>query len=209
MFCSATRIYLLCLVTVGMLLVDACDARRRHKLPRRNSAPFQLHPDRLLISDDDDRSNATHDVIDRQANEQDSHASHAVTSVRQGMHGKRRHVPDDMIVGSKRAITIAKMDYLRKNWCKTEKFVQVIRVEGCLKRKITNRFCYGQCNSFFIPKMSKSDKLSAAFENCATCKPKEWDWVTVTLRCPGKLPNLQRKRIKSVKRCKCMSQNIS
>ena len=113
-----------------------------------------------------------------------------------------------MIKGSKKAITIARMDYLRKDWCKTEPFMQVVRVEGCLKRKIQNRFCYGQCNSFFIPKLSKSDKLSAAFQNCSTCKPKSWDWITITLRCPGLTPNVQRKKIQRVKHCKCMAQSI-
>ena len=196
-----------CCLLLLMALLSQCQCRRRQRPSRRRSGPFQLHPDNLLIShDNESKRNATHDVIQNAASalESDSRGQ----QIQQGMNGRRRHVPNDMIVGSRKAITIAKMDYFRENWCKTEQFVQVVRVEGCLKRRITNRFCYGQCNSFFIPKLSKSDRLSAAFENCATCKPKDWDWVTITLRCPGKVPNLLRKRIQSVKRCKCMSQNI-
>lgn len=61
---------------------------------------------------------------------------------------------DRIITGSKRAATITVKEYLRKDWCKTKPFQQVIHEPGCHRRRIMNRFCYGQCNSFFIPSTS-------------------------------------------------------
>lgn len=115
-----------------------------------------------------------------------------------------RNSKNKLIRGSKNVVTLTRMKYLRKDWCKTELFTQVIREEGCLKRKIINRFCYGQCNSFFIPKSNKVDDLSPAFQSCSNCLPKKWSWVSFTLRCPGARPHIKHKKIQVVKQCRCM-----
>ncbi|XP_062551254.1 uncharacterized protein LOC134216364 [Armigeres subalbatus] len=59
---------------------------------------------------------------------------------------------DKLLKSSKNALVVTRKEYLKKDWCKTEPLVQRIREEGCLSRTIINRFCYGQCNSFYIPK---------------------------------------------------------
>ena len=113
------------------------------------------------------------------------------------------------IRGSRRAFAITKTDYLKKDWCKTEPFKQVIRARGCRRRKIINRFCYGQCNSFFIPKHSRRDGEASAFRSCGFCKPKVTSWITVTLVCPGQQPAFRRKRVLRIKECRCMAQTLN
>ncbi len=120
----------------------------------------------------------------------------------------RTTVGDQIIYGSRKAFTVTKLEYLKKEWCKTEPLKQVIREEGCLQRTVVNRFCYGQCNSFFIPKSNKKDLESAAFKSCSFCKPKRYSWITVTLRCPTRKPKFKRKRIQMIKQCKCMAQKL-
>ncbi|CAH1791611.1 unnamed protein product, partial [Owenia fusiformis] len=112
------------------------------------------------------------------------------------------------IYGSRKAMTVTKKSYLKKEWCKTEPLQQVIREEGCLKKTMVNRFCYGQCNSFFIPKSNKKDLESASFKSCSFCKPKRYSWIVVTLTCPKLKMKFKRKRIQRIKECKCMAQKL-
>ena len=133
---------------------------------------------------------------------------------------------DKILKSSKNALFVTRKEYLKKDWCKTEPLVQRIREEGCLTRTIMNRFCYGQCNSFFIPKSPKrrrsqarlnhykrnphqdfedEDLTGAVFQSCAFCKPKKYVWVTIVLRCPSLIPNIRKKRIQRIKKCGCMA----
>lgn len=113
-----------------------------------------------------------------------------------------------LIHGSKNAVTITKKEYLKKDWCKTEPFQQVVEADGCIQKRITNRFCYGQCNSFFIPKTDKEDEDASSFRSCAYCTPKVAEWVTIVLRCPSRTPPFKRKRVQIVKQCKCMAVKL-
>lgn len=134
---------------------------------------------------------------------------------------------DKLLKSSKNALIVTRKEYLKKDWCKTEPLVQRIREEGCLSRTIINRFCYGQCNSFYIPKSPKrkrknsgpnkprvseefedEDLTEAAFRSCAFCKPKKFTWITVTLRCPSMVPQLRKKRIQRIKQCKCIAEPL-
>jgi len=99
-----------------------------------------------------------------------------------------------------------------------------ISQEGCLKSRILNRFCYGQCNSFFIPKseepeivfsntdrvdaFASSDYLTGHFRSCAVCTPKVAEWAVVVLRCPSLTPPFRRKRVRIVRQCKCMALKL-
>lgn len=132
---------------------------------------------------------------------------------------------DKLLKSSKNALYITRKEYLKRDWCKSEPLVQRIREEGCLTRTIINRFCYGQCNSFYIPKSPKrkrrhpTDSLShdfededltgPAFKSCSFCKPKKFTWITVTLRCPSLEPQLRRKRIQRIKQCKCIAETFN
>lgn len=128
---------------------------------------------------------------------------------------------DKVLKSSKNALVVTKKEYLQKDWCKTEPLVQKIKEEGCLTRTIINKFCYGQCNSFYIPKNPKrrhskkklmeesedEDLNGAAFKSCSFCRPKKFTWITVIMRCPGLTQQFKKKKIQRIKQCKCISGN--
>ncbi|CAB1413972.1 unnamed protein product [Pleuronectes platessa] len=108
---------------------------------------------------------------------------------------------DEVLESSQEALHVTERRYLRLDWCKTQPLKQTIREEGCLSRTIINRFCYGQCNSFYIPRHVYQDGI--AFESCSACKPKTFSTVTYTLFCPGLTPSTRKKRVQRVKQCRC------
>ena len=121
--------------------------------------------------------------------------------------GRKQRRP---IRGSRKAVVVTKKTYLKKEWCKTQPLKQVIRMRGCLRTKILNNFCYGQCNSFFIPKKARRDKDAEAFLSCGFCRPRRFRWILVTLRCPSaKGLRFKRKRVQYIKKCRCMAQDVS
>ncbi|KAK7907586.1 hypothetical protein WMY93_016198 [Mugilogobius chulae] len=112
---------------------------------------------------------------------------------------------DEVLESSQEALYVTERRYLRTDWCKTQPLKQTIREEGCLSRTIINRFCYGQCNSFYIPRHVYQD--GGAFQSCSACKPKTFSTVTYTLYCPGQTPSTRKKRVQRVKQCRCTTIN--
>ncbi|XP_041814959.1 gremlin-1a [Chelmon rostratus] len=108
---------------------------------------------------------------------------------------------DEVLESSQEALHVTERRYLRLDWCKTQPLKQTIHEEGCLSRTIINRFCYGQCNSFYIPRHTYQE--GDVFQSCSACKPKTFSTVTYTLFCPGQTPNTRKKRIQRVKLCRC------
>uniref|UniRef100_A0A8R1DU14 Bursicon n=1 Tax=Caenorhabditis japonica TaxID=281687 RepID=A0A8R1DU14_CAEJA len=117
---------------------------------------------------------------------------------------------DRVLDGRKHALLqLADPDALNMNQrCDGQKFKQRIRVDGCLTKVVVNRLCHGTCASIFIPRMH-SKKLKAAFRSCAACAPAEYDYVDITLDCPGRNPPTATKTIVKVKSCKCREVRIS
>ncbi|XP_013999255.1 gremlin-1 [Salmo salar] len=113
---------------------------------------------------------------------------------------------DEVLESSQEALHVTERRYLKLDWCKTQPLKQTIHEEGCLSRTIINRFCYGQCNSFYIPRHIYED--DGAFQSCSTCKPKTFTTVTYTLICPGKSPSSRKKRVQRVKTCRCASIDL-
>lgn len=128
-----------------------------------------------------------------------------------------------VLKSSKNALFVTKKEYLKKDWCKTEVLVQKVKEEGCYTRTIINRFCYGQCNSFYIPKNPKkrgrrkvvdSDESEEeyfdgpAFKSCGFCRPAKYTWITVILRCPSMTPQFRKKRVQRIKTCKCTPADV-
>ncbi|XP_055376611.1 homeobox protein 5-like [Condylostylus longicornis] len=65
---------------------------------------------------------------------------------------------DQILKTTNDGVYLTKKEFLQKDWCKTEPLIQRIRESGCISRPFVNHFCYGQCNSFFIPKEPKETK---------------------------------------------------
>lgn len=123
---------------------------------------------------------------------------------------------EDVLESSQEALHVTERRYLKMDWCKTQPLKQTIREEGCLSRTIINRFCYGQCNSFYIPRhvyregttTEEVEEVDGAFQSCATCKPKTFTTVSYTLVCPGRTPGTRKKRVQRVKQCRCTTIDL-
>ena len=103
--------------------------------------------------------------------------------------------PDDEIF-------IMRKSDLRSDWCKTRPLKQTIKVPGCLPVQVMNNFCYGQCNSLYIPNHASEQPL---FESCTTCMPQRSFTKTVTLRCPSLPVKFRKHRYLHSKKCRCTS----
>ncbi|KAM9356393.1 gremlin-1 [Pholidichthys leucotaenia] len=110
---------------------------------------------------------------------------------------------DEVLESSQEALHVTERRYLKRDWCKTQPLKQTIHEEGCVSRTIINRFCYGQCNSFYIPRQEEG-----AFQSCSFCKPKRFTTMTFTLNCPDQQPPTKKKRIQRVKHCRCVSIDL-
>ncbi|XP_073493656.1 gremlin-1 isoform X1 [Phyllobates terribilis] len=115
-------------------------------------------------------------------------------------------VGEEVLESSQEALHVTERKYLKRDWCKTQPLKQTIHEEGCNKRTILNRFCYGQCNSFYIPRHIRREEGS--FQSCSFCKPKKFTTMVVTLNCPELQPSTKKKRITRVKQCRCISIDL-
>uniref|UniRef100_A0A673C2Q3 Gremlin-1 n=1 Tax=Sphaeramia orbicularis TaxID=375764 RepID=A0A673C2Q3_9TELE len=100
---------------------------------------------------------------------------------------------DEVLESSQEALHVTERQYLKRDWC-------------CVSRTIINRFCYGQCNSFYIPRHIRREE--GAFQSCSFCKPKRFTTMTFTLNCPDQQPPTKKKRIQRVKQCRCISIDL-
>uniref|UniRef100_A0A8D0CEE1 Gremlin-1 n=1 Tax=Salvator merianae TaxID=96440 RepID=A0A8D0CEE1_SALMN len=121
--------------------------------------------------------------------------------------GKVKSPPgDEVLESSQEALHVTERKYLKRDWCKTQPLKQTVHEEGCISQTIINRFCYGQCNSFYIPRHVRREEGS--FQSCSFCKPKKFTTMWVTLNCPELQPPRKKKRITRVKECRCISIDL-
>ncbi|XP_068906942.1 DAN domain family member 5-like isoform X1 [Tenebrio molitor] len=169
-----------------------------------------------LLDEERSRENPRVDInlFLRRNNHSDPYRSTELLQDLRGFNGRK------LLKSSKNALFVTKKEYLQRDWCKTEPLIQKVKEEGCLTRTVINRFCYGQCNSFYIPKNPKrrhkhseetedEDQNGPAFKACAFCRPSKFTWVTITLKCPSMTPPFRKKRVQRIKQCKCTAVNVN
>ncbi|XP_054167815.1 gremlin-1-like [Oppia nitens] len=100
---------------------------------------------------------------------------------------------------------IGRVPNMRRNFCQTVPYKQKIQEPGCISRTILNAYCYGSCNSFFIP-ANGNDSLP--FSSCAFCLPRRYRWQTVRLKCPDSVPAIKRKKVQIVSKCRCQTETL-
>lgn len=83
---------------------------------------------------------------------------------------------------------------LKPDACRAYSFKEKIRHRGCNNVTIENNMCYGQCNSFYIPKR---------FVSCSYCAPSRMEIYEIRLECPGQNPDFVLKKVPIVKECAC------
>ena len=69
----------------------------------------------------------------------------------------------------------------KQEFCKTVPYKQKISESGCESKTIINSYCFGACNSFYIPSDGNN---SLPFTSCSFCLPRRYRWTTIRLRCP-------------------------
>ncbi|KAB1258857.1 Gremlin-2 [Camelus dromedarius] len=114
----------------------------------------------------------------------------------------------EVLSSSQEALVVTERRYLRRDWCKTQRLRQTVREEGCHSRTVLNHFCYGQCNSFYIPRPGGEGEGSGSFQSCAFCRPQRAAALLVELQCPSRDPPVRLRKIQKVKQCRCMSVNL-
>ncbi|KAM3863310.1 gremlin-2-like [Diretmus argenteus] len=132
----------------------------------------------------------------------------------------------EVLSSSREALVVTERRYLRRDWCKTQPLRQTVSEEGCRSRTVVNRFCYGQCNSFYIPRhmgpslghgqnrgpgsgRGSHNKVQEPFQSCSFCRPHRITQLTVQLDCPGLQPPFRHRKVQRVKQCRCMSVDVS
>lgn len=120
--------------------------------------------------------------------------------------GEKSDGPPLMSGNSKNQLTLTLMGKFKNTWCKTETFQQLIKEPGCLPTEVLNRFCYGQCNSFYIPRTLRKRTKRKVFKSCGVCKPKRTHISIVVLKCPGRKKGYKHKKVRTVKECQCMER---
>lgn len=128
----------------------------------------------------------------------------------------------EVLSSSREALVVTERRYLRRDWCKTQPLRQTVSEEGCRSRTVVNRFCYGQCNSFYIPHLmgpssnrgpgssrKNHNKVQEPFQSCSFCRPHRFTQLTVQLDCPGLQPTFRHRKVQRVKQCRCMSVDVS
>ncbi|VDD92723.1 unnamed protein product [Enterobius vermicularis] len=96
-----------------------------------------------------------------------------------------------------------------RNNCKAQQFKQRIRMDGCITKTITNKFCHGTCLSFFIPRLRpRKLKLRSIFHSCSACAPSEYDLVNVKLECPELDTKSVVRQVYKIKKCSCKSVEV-
>ncbi|XP_059375608.1 gremlin-2-like [Carassius carassius] len=150
-----------------------------------------------------------------------SSPTHTLASLPQHTSARRQKGKHDMLSSSREALVVTERKYLKSDWCKTQPLRQTVSLEGCLSRTVINRFCYGQCNSFYIPrhltsqtshrsrKSSSMPDHNTPFQSCAFCRPSRITTVTVRLHCPGLQPPYRQRKVQRIKQCKCVSVNVN
>ncbi|XP_040202429.1 DAN domain family member 5 [Rana temporaria] len=69
---------------------------------------------------------------------------------------------------------------LKRSRCNAMPFVQNIYRENCAPIRIPNKFCFGQCNSFYVPGWPA--RLS---QPCTSCSPIKSRRISIPLQCRG------------------------
>lgn len=146
-----------------------------------------------------------------------------VGDFRKNHHHRRQH-------NKKQVVDDADDQRPRRDWCRTAPLMQRVWERGCHSALLRNRYCYGQCKSFYVPHgynvavagASDDDNngtsLKAigigrggvgAFVSCAACKPVKFRPVRVTFVCPGQKPALRKRTLQRVHRCRCLAADAT
>ncbi len=102
---------------------------------------------------------------------------------------------------------LGKIKKIEQEKCRAKLFNQTVSWPGCESRVVRNRFCYGRCNSFYIPlNPTEATTHHSQFKTCSACRPVERRLLSLHLKCASE-PNGKRKvSVEKVLSCRCEQQ---
>ncbi|XP_077118062.1 DAN domain family member 5 [Ranitomeya variabilis] len=92
-------------------------------------------------------------------------------------------------------------DALKRSSCNALPFIQNVFRKGCAPLKFPNKFCFGQCNSFYVPGLP-----SGLSQPCTSCAPVRSRRISVPLRCRD--GRLSWEEVVLVEDCDCDSPEL-
>ncbi|KAM4749185.1 DAN domain family member 5-like [Rhinophrynus dorsalis] len=87
-------------------------------------------------------------------------------------------------------------DALKRSRCHALPFIQNVFRKNCFPLRIPNKFCFGQCNSFYVPGWP-----SGLSQPCTSCAPSRFRRISVPLRCRS--GRLSWEEVELVEECEC------
>ncbi|KAM4036316.1 DAN domain family member 5 [Anomaloglossus baeobatrachus] len=93
-------------------------------------------------------------------------------------------------------------DALKRSSCNALPFIQNVFRKSCTPLKVPNKFCFGQCNSFYVPGLP-----SGLSPPCTSCAPTRSRHISVPLRCRG--GRLSWEDVVLVEECDCKTPELS
>ena len=97
-------------------------------------------------------------------------------------------------------------------WCRTQKTRVAVTAPGCRTKFVKNNYCYGQCNSYYLPSALAENVINGGRPTfmCHVCAPVKIRVRKVYLNCPNAPHNKRkRRRVQIVEECRCVSSRCS
>ena len=114
------------------------------------------------------------------------------------------------------ALVVATGDYFinYNEWCYTKVWKMTVELKGCNSRVIPNNYCYGQCNSYYLPSGLQENEFSNGRSTmyCTHCAPSKTEVRKIPLYCPnknGRGGRFKSRKILIVKKCKCIKSKCN
>ncbi|CAH2273012.1 DAN domain family member 5 [Pelobates cultripes] len=89
------------------------------------------------------------------------------------------------------------VDAVKRERCEALPFQQIVSRKHCIPIRIPNKFCFGQCNSFYVPGHPSS--------SCSSCIPILSRRISVALQC--RYGRISWEEVELVQTCDCMAQS--
>lgn len=145
----------------------------------------------LPIKPQDQSHEASENIPELKASfDRSGHEKNSVVTYQSKPDTLNQHLP---LKGGSSVMSLGRLN-LKTDWCNVHPFNESVRHHGCTTVKVNNNMCYGQCNSFYIPKK---------FFSCSYCAPSKTESKNVRLECPGQNPAFVIKKVQIVLECAC------
>uniref|UniRef100_A0A8C5LQ63 CTCK domain-containing protein n=1 Tax=Leptobrachium leishanense TaxID=445787 RepID=A0A8C5LQ63_9ANUR len=108
----------------------------------------------------------------------------------------KRIIERDHEQSSSRQVLPIGLDALKNERCEAVPYLQTIYRKHCIPLRIPNKFCFGQCNSLYVPGRNSA--------SCTSCTPMLSRRVSLVMQC--RYGRVHREEVELVQGCDCVAQ---